>query len=191
MTVAEEFVVLLDEQGEPIGRQRKSQVHSDETPLHLAFSVHVFDQAGRVLMTRRALGKRTWPGVWTNSCCGHPAPGEPMLEAITRRLDYELGLQATNLRCVLPEFRYRTRDVTGIWENEICPVYVGNPVHPDAAIRPNPDEVCDWAWADWREVVSAIGSAPFAFSPWAVQQVQAMAAQALAGPEDHLIGGSA
>ena len=190
MTLAEEFVVLLDEQGGPIGRQRKSQVHHTGTPLHLAFSVHVFDAAGRVLMTRRALGKRTWPGVWTNSCCGHPAPGESMLDAIARRLDYELGLGATGLRCVLPDFRYRTRDVTGIWENEICPVYVGDLMHPDAAIRPNPAEVCDWAWADWHDVTAAIASAPFAFSPWAVQQVQAMAAPLSARTAGDAPGGS-
>ena len=114
-----------------------------------------------------------------------------MPDAIARRLGYELGMQATDLSCVLPDFRYRTRDVTGIWENEICPVYVGSPVHPNAAIRPNPDEVCDWVWADWREVASAMTSAPFAFSPWAVQQVQAMAGQGPDGPDDDLIGGSA
>ncbi len=198
MTLAEEFVVLLDERGGPIGRQRKSQVHHAETPLHLAFSVHIFDSDGRVLLTRRALGKRTWPGVWTNSCCGHPAPGEPMLDAIARRLDYELGIEATGLRCALPDFRYRTRDVTGIWENEICPVYTGQLVHPGAAsrpnlsgIRPNPAEVCDWAWADWDEVVSAMASTPFAFSPWAVQQVQAMAGERPTGPNRDLTGGSA
>ena len=114
-----------------------------------------------------------------------------MLDAIARRLGYELGMQATDLSCVLPGFRYRTRDVTGIWENEICPVYVGNPSDPTAAIRPNVDEVCDWAWADWREVVSAMASAPFAFSPWAVQQVQAMAGHGSAGADHDLIGGSA
>ena len=191
MTLAEEFVVLLDEEGKHIGRQRKSQVHHSATPLHLAFSVHLFDPSGRVLMTRRALGKRTWPGVWTNSCCGHPAPGESIPGAIARRLGHELGLAATDLRCVLPDFRYRTRDVTGVWENEICPVYIGRLVHPNAVLRPNPDEVCDWAWADWRDVISSTASTPFAFSPWAVEQVEAMAGQQLTDWNGDLIGGAA
>src|ERR1700712_3171039 len=163
MDVAEEFVVLLDEQGAAIGQQRKSAVHHARTPLHLAFSLYLFDDADRLLMTRRALSKATWPGVWTNSCCGHPAPGEPIQDAITRRLDTELGLQVAELQCVLPSFRYRTRDVSGVWENEICPVYVGRSVRSAGPVRGNPVEVGDWAWSDFGSVVAGMSSTPFAF----------------------------
>ncbi|MEX0789777.1 MAG: NUDIX domain-containing protein, partial [Actinomycetota bacterium] len=69
---AAELIVLVDEQGNPTGRAEKSSSHHLDTPLHLAFSCYVFDDRGRLLATRRANSKKVWPGVWTNSVCGHP-----------------------------------------------------------------------------------------------------------------------
>ena len=94
-----------------------------------------------------------------------------MEDALRRRLFEELGLEVADLRCALPDFAYTARDASGIRENEICPVFVGRPVHPDSPLRPNPDEVMDWAWVSWAEVRPAVEQAPFAFSPWAVEQV--------------------
>ncbi len=171
VTLIEDRVVLLDDHGQPIGFQSRADVHTDSTPLHLAFSLYLFDESGNVLFTRRALTKKTWPGVWTNSCCGHPRPDEPIEDALRRRLHEELGVLVSNLRCVLPDFAYRARDVSGIWENEVCPVFFGQLVHPNVAIKPNGEEVMDWVWVRWVDVKAAIDGAPFAFSPWAVKQV--------------------
>ena len=165
-------VVLLGPDREPIGEMLRSRVHSESTPLHLAFSLYLFNRAGDVLFTRRALGKATWPGVWTNSCCGHPRPGETLEDAVRRRLWHELRLEVTDLRCVLPDFAYEARDAGGVQENEFCPVFAGATMHPDDPVEPNPDEVMDWAWLRWADVTAAVPRIPVAFSPWAVEQVR-------------------
>ncbi len=127
-----EEVVLLDEDGNAIGTAPKAEVHGTDTPLHLAFSCYVFDGAGRLLVTQRALAKPTFGGVWTNSCCGHPAPGEPIDEAVRRRTGQELGLELDGVTLVLPRFRYRAVMDNGTVENELCPVFMATRVRRPA-----------------------------------------------------------
>ncbi|MEP6844139.1 MAG: isopentenyl-diphosphate Delta-isomerase [Pseudolysinimonas sp.] len=165
---AAELVVLVDESGAEIGTADKASVHTRTTALHRAFSCHVFSTDGLVLLTRRALGKLTWPGVWTNSFCGHPAPGEQLDQAIRRRAERELGLTLGGLEPVLPDFRYRAVDASGIVENEICPVF-----RTTVEVDPQPadDEVAEWAWIHPSDLREAVEAAPFAFSPWLVLQL--------------------
>lgn len=165
-----ELVRLLDDDGAEIGTADKSLVHGANTPLHLAFSCHLVDGSGRTLATRRALSKLTWPGVWTNSFCGHPAPGETFEDAVRRRAAVELNIEISDIRPALPDFRYRAVDASGVVENEVCPVFTA--VYAGSSdISPNPEEVCDWAWTDIVDLEEAVISTPFAFSPWLVQQV--------------------
>lgn len=164
-----EYVVLLDDFGNEIGTAPKATVHDTETPLHLAFSCHVINSAGEVLVTRRALHKKTWPGVWTNSFCGHPGPSEASLSAVHRRAEHEVGLVIRDLELALPNFRYRAVDASGIVEHEICPVYVAR---ADVDPEPNPDEVAEYRWVDPLELAASLESTPWAFSPWLVLQAQ-------------------
>ena len=163
-----ELVVLAADDGTPVGTADKATVHSTSTPLHLAFSTHVYDDAGRILLTRRALSKRTGPGVWTNSFCGHPGPGEATEDAVARRADHELGLRLDLIELRLPDFRYRAVDASGVVENEICPVYTARAVSP---VNPREDEVMQVQWADPLQLTAAVAAAPWAFSPWLTLQL--------------------
>ena len=165
---ATELVVLLAEDGTPIGTQDKATVHTEATPLHFAFSTHVFNDTGEILVTRRALSKRAWPGVWTNSFCGHPGPGESLEDAVIRRAEQELGMRLRTVSPAIPDFRYRAVDASGIVENEICPVFTAV---VDGPLAPSPDEVMDFAWVDPASLVAAVAATPWAFSPWLTLQL--------------------
>lgn len=149
---AEELIILLNEAGEPIGSAPKLASHHKNTPLHLAFSVYIFNKKGQVLVTQRAHSKKVWPGVWTNSCCGHPAPGESMEQAIERRVAFELGMDVQNIRVALPDYKYKTPPYNGIIENEVCPVFFAE---THSSPRPNIDEVGDYKWVSWQDFIAA------------------------------------
>lgn len=163
----QEQVILVNNQGELIGTQEKYAAHTSHTPLHLAFSCWVFNPRGQLLITRRALSKKAWPGVWTNSVCGHPQPGETHEEAVIRRCAFEIGAQVTDITPVLPEFRYCATDASGIVENEICPVFAAR---VDDEVVANRDEVMDMQWVELDDLFRALDAAPWAFSPWMVAE---------------------
>ena len=146
----QELVVLLDDRRRPIGTAPKADVHT-RTPRCTWPSRRTRSTrpGGRVLVTRRALGKRTWPGVWTNTCCGHPGPGEDPRDAMTRRIGQELGLtrRTSSSRC--PSSRTRRRWPTGRWRT----VLPGVPGRRRGRTRSDPAEVAEWAWVRWADLV--------------------------------------
>ena len=157
-----DHVVLLDDEGRAIGTAPKSSVHGTDTALHLAFSCHVINDEGRVLVTRRALGKTTWPGVWSNSFCGHPRPAEPVLTAVHRRAEYELGITLTDIELALPLFRYRAVDTSGIVEHEVCPVYTARTTDEPLL---NPLEVVEAKWVDPADLGTSLPATPVGVQP--------------------------
>jgi isopentenyl-diphosphate delta-isomerase len=157
-----EKIVLLGPDGEAVGTAPKLASHHRDTPLHLAFSSYLVDGAGRVLITRRASVKATFPSVWTNSCCGHPGPGESLRDAVRRRVRAELGADAVDdLTLVLPRFAYCATMGNGVMENERCPVVRGRVT---GRLRPDPAEVDAAEWRTWSECVE-LARDPEA-SPW-------------------------
>ena len=186
-----EEVVLLDAFGRPSGTLRKSAVHHARTPLHLAFSCHVVAPDGRVLLTRRAATKPTWPSTWSNACCGHPQPGETLRQAVARRLGDELSLAPRRLGLAIPDFAYRAAMDGGTVEHELCPVVVAE-VDGDAV--PDPGEVDGVEWTTWEALRRRADERPESLSPWAVAQVaqlSALAPSPLSWLDAHLGPGTA
>jgi isopentenyl-diphosphate delta-isomerase len=168
MTGRVEEVVLLNESGEATGAAPRSSVHGTRTPLHLAFSCYVFDADLRLLLTQRALSKVTWPGVWTNSFCGHPRPGEAISDAVHRRASRELGMRITDLMLVLPSFRYEASMPDGLRENEMCPVFTAVATTPPI---PAADEVAQIRWQHWESLLARVARGDLDVSPWCRRQM--------------------
>lgn len=155
-------VILVDANDRPIGEAGKLEAHRDGGRLHRAFSVLIFDRAGRVLIQRRAARKYHFGGVWANACCGHPAPGEETTASARKRLGEELGFEVP-LRPLFT-FEYAARDpISGLTERELDHVHVGQ---FDGTPEPNPDEVDEVRWMSPAELQRDLGRNPAAYSPW-------------------------
>lgn len=168
-----EQVVLLTESGEAKGVLDKAEVHHTDTPLHLAFSCYLFGADGRLLLTTRARTKKTFPGLLTNSCCGHPAPGEDLVTGVERRIGQELGLPVSDITLVLPRFRYRAVMPDGLVENEMCPVFRAR---TGAEPVLDPSEVDSYEWVDWPAFADDVRTGRRAVSPWCAEQVAELVA---------------
>lgn len=168
----DDMLVYVDENGVPVATEAKPLVHHASTELHSAFSIFIFNSRGELLLQQRALSKKTWPGVWSNSCCGHVMLHESAVNAAKRRLRFELGLSGVDLKLMLPDFRYRA-EKDGIVENEICPVFVG---FTDKMPQPNPDEVADIKWVAWDDFLETVRDPSGGISPWAAEEAELLAA---------------
>jgi isopentenyl-diphosphate delta-isomerase len=166
-----EYIVFVDETGKPTGETgEKLASHTNNTKLHLAFSCYIFDENGKVLVTKRADSKKVWPSVWTNSVCGHPAPSESFEDAIKRRAMYELGLEVSDIEVKLPKYRYKTPLYNGIIENEFCPVFFAKTTTQP---EPNPEEVSTYKWLTWDELVArAAADQKDIWSWWCIDQLK-------------------
>jgi isopentenyl-diphosphate delta-isomerase len=160
-----EYVVLVNEQNKVLGLTNKATVHGLKTPLHRAFSLFIFDRQKRLLLQQRSGLKKTWPLVWSNSCCGHPALHESNIAAARRRCRSELGIDPDTVIEIAP-YRYCFSH-KGVMENEICPILVAR---FDGEVKANTDEVEASQWLPWDEWLSRITNNPEGFSPWCVEE---------------------
>ncbi|MFH1747744.1 MAG: isopentenyl-diphosphate Delta-isomerase [Planctomycetota bacterium] len=157
-----EYVVLVDERDNEIGTAEKLRAHQQGGQLHRAFSIFIFDTAGRLLIQRRAPTKYHYAGLWANTCCSHPRPGELLLDAACRKLQQEMGF-VTELRPVLSFVYHATDDHTGLTEHEYDHVLLGS---HDRDPRINPSEADMFRWAAVDELVRDLARQPHVYTPW-------------------------
>lgn len=155
-----ETVILVDEKDNAIGTAEKISAHRNGQ-LHRAISVLVFNGKGEMLIQQRAAGKYHWPGIWANTCCSHPRPGETAQEAAERRLREEMGFTCDLGKLFV--FTYRAEYDNGLIENEIDHVFSG--VY-DGQVMPNPAEVQDYAWKRADDIRKQIDENPEKYAPW-------------------------
>ena len=156
----ENFVILVDDADNETGTMEKIEAHQ-KALLHRAISVFLCNSKGEWLLQRRALDKYHSIGLWTNTCCSHPFPGESELEAAHRRLKEEMGLKA-ELKEVF-WFTYKEALDNELTECELDHVFVGfTDEHP----KINTNEVIDWKYLDYEDLAGDIANYPHRYTAW-------------------------
>ena len=155
-----EELILVNENDEPVGVEEKITAHLNGV-LHRAFSLFIFNSSGQLLLQKRTSTKYHSQGLWSNTCCGHPRPGESIEQASRRRLQEEMGFD-----CVVHkvfEFVYRVQLDDDFSEHEYDHVLVGK---FDGPPTPNNDEVDDWKWTDLATLQHDIQAHPDSYTYW-------------------------
>lgn len=155
-----ETVILVDEKDQPFGTQEKLVAHLIPQR-HRAFSVFIFNDKGETLIQRRALGKYHSPGLWANSCCGHPRPGEDVKVAAGRRLEEELGFACRLFP--LTTVCYTLKLENDLWELEYTHVFKGS---YEGIINPNLEEVCEIKWIKPEILCKDVFAQPQTYARW-------------------------
>lgn len=153
-------VILVDHHDQPLGKMEKLEAHRKGL-LHRAVSVFLFNTKGELMLQRRALGKYHSAGLWTNTCCSHPYPGESAPDAARRRLREEMGIEAD--LDFSHTFIYKTELEDGLIEHELDHVYVGI-FDGDPVL--NPGEADQWKFIPMPQLHADIQSNPDRYTVW-------------------------
>ena len=156
----EEKVIFVDEYDNEIGKGEKMAAHR-EGKLHRSFSIFIFNSKSEMLLQKRAKSKYHSGGLWTNTCCGHPRPGEKTQEAAARRLKEEMGFDC-DLQEIL-QFTYKVKLDHGLWEHEFDHAFYG--VY-DGEIHPNPEEADGFKWVERTALLQDVKEHPERYTEW-------------------------
>ena len=155
-----EKVILVDEDDLAIGEMEKMEAH-EKAVLHRAFSIFVFNGQNKLMLQQRALTKYHSPGLWTNTCCSHPRPGETVYNAGHRRLIEEMGFDCKIEKIF--DFIYKVELDQGLTEHEFDHVFFGR---YNGQPNINPKEVASWKWMKMEDIAKDMKETPESYTVW-------------------------
>jgi isopentenyl-diphosphate delta-isomerase len=161
--MTEEFLILVDENDNPIGTEEKVKCHLPNGKLHRAFTVLLFDRNHRLLLTRRSETKMLWPGDWDGTVASHPRKTETYVSSAERRLPEEIGASCKLDYLFKFEYHVPYKDIGS--ENEICGTLIGI-VSDDFQMKLVKDEISEIKWISENELFSDIMKNPETYCPW-------------------------
>jgi len=161
--MSEEFVILVDENDNPIGSEEKVKCHLPNGKLHRAFTALLFDEDGRLVLTRRAKEKMLWPNDWDGTFASHPRESETYVSSGERRMPEELGIKGT--LDYLHKFEYHVpyKDVGS--ENEICGTLIGI-IDKSTELKEIEGEIDEIKWISSKELIAELKKNPQIYCPW-------------------------
>lgn len=166
-----EHVILVDKNDNPIGQQEKQKAH-ELAQCHRAFSVFIYRLNAQneieTLLQQRHFDKYHCGGLWTNTCCGHPRPGEVTIDAATRRLYEEMGIQSELKEVGV--FHYIASFDNGLTENEVDHVFIGE--MSEETIQPHPLEIHQYRWITLQDLEYELQKNAAQFTPWLLQALR-------------------
>ena len=161
--MSEEYVILVDGNDNPIGSEEKVKCHLPNGKLHRAFTALLFDENGRLVLTRRAKEKMLWPEDWDGTVASHPREGETYTSSAERRMPEELGVSCKMDYLLKFEYHVPYKDIGS--ENEICGTLIGI-VDKSTKFKIVEDEIDQIKWVSVNELLSEIKNNPEIYCPW-------------------------
>lgn len=159
----EEYVILVDKNDNPVGREEKVKCHLPNGRLHRAFTVLLFDKQGRLLLTKRSSTKMLWPDNWDGTVASHPRESESYVSSAERRLPEEIGIASKLDYLFKFEYHVPYKDVGS--ENEICGTLIGI-LDSSLPIKLVKDEISETTWIMSKELMNNLKKTPEVYCPW-------------------------
>jgi isopentenyl-diphosphate delta-isomerase len=176
-------VEVVDHLGRVLGIETVEEAHYPPGRLHRAFSVILTDGSGRILLQRRSAEKTRFPSRWANACCGHPAPGQPVAAAASRRLIEEIGIGPIVLSEAGIYIYYAADPLTSRVEFEYDHVLTGT-VSADEPMTPNPDEVAELRWVTPSQLKNLFDANPISYAPWLMGVIARLEHESIKDPTE-------